>query len=121
MNKTEAAYAALLEARRHCGEVLWFGFEALKLRLAEATTYMPDFIVIAASGQVEAHEVKGFWRDDARVKFKVAAELFPWVKFMAVRKLKGGAWGIEALPYRGPIQTLTPSRSALLPEREGGG
>ena len=46
---------------------------------------------------LEFHEVKGFWRDDARVKIKVAAEHFPF-KFVAVRKKKlseGGGWDVE--------------------------
>jgi hypothetical protein len=28
-----------------------------------------------ADGQLQAHEVKGHWEDDARVKIKVAASL----------------------------------------------
>jgi hypothetical protein len=46
---------------------------------------------------MEAHEVKGFWTDDARVKIKVAASQFP-VAFIAVRRIgkaKGGGWDIE--------------------------
>jgi hypothetical protein len=35
------------------------------------------------------HEVKGFWQDDARVKIKVAASIYPF-KFIAVKKAKGG-------------------------------
>ena len=43
MNKTEAAYAELLAARAHVGEILEFKFESLKLRLADRTWYTPDF------------------------------------------------------------------------------
>ena len=96
MNKTEAAYALLLRARQLNGEILWYSFEAVTLVLAVRTRYTPDFVVWTAGGALEAHEVKGFWRDDARVKFKVAAGLFPWLKFVAVRKHKG-AWTREVL------------------------
>ena len=34
------------------------------------TYYNPDYLVIYP-GHFEIHEVKGFWRDDARVKIKV--------------------------------------------------
>lgn len=93
MNKTEQAYDAHLELRRLAGEVAWYRFEAVKLRLADRTFYTPDFMVILADGEMQFHEVKGFWRDDARVKIKVAAVQFPFL-FVAIRKTKGG-WGTE--------------------------
>lgn len=97
MNKTEAAYAAVLDARRHAGEVAWFKFEGIKLRLADNTFYIPDFAVMLADGVLEMHEVKGFWQDDARVKIKIASDLFP-MRFVAVRvnaKKDRGGWVLE--------------------------
>lgn len=88
MNKTEKAYGALLEIRKIKGEVLWYRFEGLKFRLADATFYTPDFAVMLADGSLEAHEVKGFWVDDARVKIKVASEMYP-IRFVAVKVSKG--------------------------------
>lgn len=97
MNKSEAAYAAILAARQAAEEVVWFKFEGLKFRLADNTFYTPDFAVMLADGSLEAHEVKGFWTDDARVKIKVAAELYPirFIAVMAPRK-KGADWTTEA-------------------------
>ena len=69
-NKTELAYENMLESMRISGEILWYKFEGLKLRLADNTFYTPDFFVMMASGQLEAHEVKGHWQDDARAKIK---------------------------------------------------
>jgi hypothetical protein len=97
MNKTEAAYAATLDARLYAGEVAWFKFEGIKLRLADNTFYTPDFAVMLANGELELHEVKGFWQDDARVKIKIAADLYP-MRFIAVRaklKKEGGGWVVE--------------------------
>lgn len=37
MNKTEAAYAATLGQQRMAGEVAWYKFEGIKLRLADNT------------------------------------------------------------------------------------
>lgn len=96
-NKTEAAYESLLRTRQIAGEVVWFRFEGVKLRLADNTFYTPDFVVMVADGQIELHEVKGFWADDARVKIKVAADQYPF-RFIAVRarsKRDGGGWEIE--------------------------
>ena len=98
MNKTEAAYDAFLHQLRHIGEVHWHKFEAVKLRLADSTFYTCDFAVLPRSGFLEMHEVKGgWWQDDARVKIKVAASLYPF-KFVAVTMLpkkKGGGWERE--------------------------
>jgi hypothetical protein len=98
MNQTEAEYAALLEKRRAIGEVEWYAFEAIKLRLAKQTFLTLDFAVMLTDGSFEMHEVKGgFWEDDARVKIKVAAEMFPF-RIIAAQKLPkkdGGGWKVE--------------------------
>lgn len=97
MNKTEIAYSQHLEALKSCGEIVWWKFEAIKLRLADNTFLTVDFFVMKASGELEAHEVKGYWMEDARVKIKVAAGLYPF-RFIAVQKKsnkQGGGWKIE--------------------------
>lgn len=93
MNKTEAAYASELRLREIAGEVAWFAFEAWKLRLANNTFYTPDFAVMLADGTLEVHEVKGHWEDDARVKIKVAASIYPF-RFVGIQKDKTG-WKLE--------------------------
>lgn len=96
-NKTEQAYEDYLALLQQAGRVLWFKFEGVKLRLADNTFYTPDFAVMLDNGQMEMHEVKGFWHDDARVKIKVAAELYPF-RFLAAKpkaKKDGGGWEIE--------------------------
>ena len=85
MNKSEEAYAAHLEAQKAAGVILWWKFEALKLRLADNTFYTPDFAVLLPDGTFIFKEVKGFMTDDANVKIKVAAETFPF-QFFIVRK-----------------------------------
>ena len=97
MNKTEDAYAAHLALLKHAGDVAWFRFEGIKLRLADNTFYTADFAVMRADGAMEIHEVKGHWQDDARVKIKVAAEQYPF-RFVAVKaraKKDGGGFSEE--------------------------
>lgn len=97
MNKLEAEYGLHLTSRIAAGEIVGFWFEAVKLRLADKTFYTPDFLVLKGDMELEIHEVKGHWEDDARVKIKVAAEQLPF-KFVAVtRKPKkaGGGWQFE--------------------------
>ena len=93
MNGTEQKYAELLEHMKLAGDILDYKFEAVKFRLAKATYYTPDFMVIFPN-HIEFHEVKGFWRDDARVKIKVASGMFPEFGFMAVQ-LKKKQWEYE--------------------------
>lgn len=96
MNKTEARYGGHLESIKGT-VVAWYKFEAVKLRLADNTFYTPDFAVMLLDGTMEMHEVKGFWEDDARVKIKVAASLYPF-RFKALKPVsakKGGGWEVE--------------------------
>ncbi len=97
MNKTEAAYAEVLEKRKQAGEILWYRFEAVKLRLADSTFLSPDFFVMAANGELAVHEVKGYMQDDARVKLKVAADAFPFPFYIIRRQTAkdGGGFSIE--------------------------
>lgn len=88
MNQTEALYAEELATRKLVGDIIDFGFQRVTLKLAHDTRYTPDFDVQMPDGTIEMHEVKGFWRDDAKVKIKVAARMFAY-RFIAVRKEKG--------------------------------
>lgn len=83
MNGTEAEYAAtFLTKKLH-------GFEEITLRIGDDCRYTPDFWVLADDDVLEFHEVKGFWRDDAKVKIRVAAEKYPQFRFLAWRRVKG--------------------------------
>lgn len=93
MNKTEAAYSQELELKKQSGEILFWKFEPMSLKLAPNTHYKPDFLVIEKDGTASFHEVKGFMTDDANAKIKIAAELFPF-SFVLVRK-KGNTWTIQ--------------------------
>ena len=96
MNKTEAEWSHILQARLLAGELLYWSYEPIKVRMADLTFYTPDFMVVLASGELELHEVKGaFVMDDARLKFKLVAEHFP-ARLVWAQKLKGGAWKVEA-------------------------
>ena len=92
MNRTEAAYAAELAIRKAAGEVLDFGFELLKLRLADGAWYTPDFVVFlpTSPAAIELHEVKGFEREAAMLRLKVAASLYPHFRFCLVKRVDAG-------------------------------
>ena len=98
MNGLETRRAAELEALKRAGEIRSYQFEALKLVLADRTTYTPDFLVELNDRALVLEETKGHWRDDARVKIKVAARLFPMFRFVALtprKRREGGGWNRE--------------------------
>ncbi len=119
MNKTEAAYAAHLELLRRAGEIVWFKFEGMKFRIADNSFFTPDFAVMRADGALEAHDVKGAWhlfQDDAKVKIKVAADMYP-LRFIAVvrqSKREGGGWDVE------DFSSTTAARSGCAGNGEAG-
>lgn len=67
-------------------DVINVRYESHTFRLADNTTYTPDWEVLRVDGEIEYHEVKGgVWLGDSRVKFKMAAELYPeyhWRSFL---------------------------------------
>lgn len=102
LNKTEAEF--LLWLRNHYDPVVVLS-QAVTLRLGNGVRYTPDFVVpvprVPVDGkhvELAAYETKGFMRDDANVKLKVAASLYPFIKFHLVSKRtkkNGGGFSIE--------------------------
>lgn len=97
-NKTEQAYIAHLETERRMGDVAWFEFEGMTLKLGPDCRYTPDFAVMTQDGSIECHEIKGRgkngkarYEDDAIVKLRVAAAKFPF-RFLLVWPGQDGGW-----------------------------
>ena len=88
MNKTEEAYAQILEMRKLQGEVIRFDFEAITFKIAKDCRYTPDFAVWLVDGSMQFIDCKGAGPMDekSRVKAKVAAELFPQFLFAIEQK-----------------------------------
>lgn len=101
-NKTESAFEEHLADLQKGGAVLWYRFDAIKLRLADNTFLTVDFSVMRFDGVLEMIDVKGskgIFQEDAKVKLKVAAASFPFVFKIAVPvpKKNGGGWIIEEI------------------------
>ena len=97
MNKTEEAYADMLQARKLAGEVIDWKFEAVTFKLADDCRYTPDFKVTLASGEIEFVDAKGGGPIDPKslVKVKCAAEKFFEFRFVIEQKRSkknGGDW-----------------------------
>ena len=90
----EEAYADFLGTLIHAEIVLQWDYQPERLLLGDGAWYTPDFRVVTASQAVEFHEVKGHWREAARVRIKVAAGLHPYV-FRACTKPRGRGWQFE--------------------------
>lgn len=94
LNKTERAFLEYLRGPMSPCQGQWIGVQSITLKLAHDCRYTPDFMTVGFA--YTFWEVKGWWRDDARVKIKVAARLFPWATFIAVKKTKSG-WEKEII------------------------
>lgn len=94
MNGAEAEFYQLLELRRLAGEFCAIHFEQVTLKLGKDLRYTPDFFVVDKDGFISCYEVKGFFRDDSRVKILAAAQAFPYFAFYLARKQRG-AWVVE--------------------------
>ena len=101
LNKTEAAFLEHLRSVNPKATIL---SQAVNLEIANGCQYRPDFLVVTEifdreSGSpgvyLQAFEVKGFFRDDAVVKIKVAARAHPWICFwLARRKSRSAPWDL---------------------------
>lgn len=90
-NKTEAAFWAYLKTAYRGWDI---EFNTVALKLAKKTWYHPDFVLFHTEQLPLIFEVKGFFRDDAAVKLKVAASRFRWAQFYLARRIKG-TWKID--------------------------
>lgn len=89
LNQLETAFLRELRGRGFD----WLGIQPWGFKLAsDRTRYHPDFVTLG-DGQLTAWETKGaqFW-DDAKVKLKVAARQYPFIRFVLVKREKDGQW-----------------------------
>lgn len=102
MNKTEERFALRLEEWLAAGQISAWWFEPISWKLADATRYVPDFMVQHESGALALYEVKGtkgreyMTTPDAWVKLKIAAEQMPFPLTVAWQT-KDGHWHTEPL------------------------
>jgi len=96
MNKTEERYAWFLEVEKRQGKILEWNYEQIRFQLTTPTkgtkvvTYTPDFLIVLPDGFMRIDEVKGpFVREDSEVKWKLAADLFPWFEWRMVQLKRG--------------------------------
>lgn len=86
LNKTERARLAFLRAQR----IPHIEIQAITLKLAFDCRLTPDFSYYQ-NGVLTLEDVKGFQREDALIKMKVAARKFPMFRFLIVKR-NGAGW-----------------------------
>lgn len=97
MNKTEAAFAAILDARIKAGEIVSYEYEGMTLRWGtlDSIKYTPDFTIFEAiegdgAVRIVFAETKGghIWPKDMQ-KFKQARNEWPLFRFEMWQRKKG--------------------------------
>ena len=91
LNGLEKRFLAYLRSLPHIGHT---HIQAINFKLAWDTRYLPDFFTVSTDGVFSAFEVKGFMREDARVKLHVFARQYPWIHVFLVTQ-KNGRWQIK--------------------------
>ncbi len=86
LNKTELAYWHWLQ----CQDNLWIGLQCITLKMGHDLRLTPDCWALSHEG-LRAIDVKGFQREDALIKMRIAARLFPFIHFVIVKK-DGAGW-----------------------------
>ena len=97
MNQWERKRAEELDAMVRRGEIAaWWGGKAtgITLKLAFDTRYTPDFLIQELDGSLRLEEVKGFWRDDAKVKTNVCADKYPFPISVLTKEKGQSGWTI---------------------------
>jgi hypothetical protein len=81
MNKLEAEFEQLfLMQKPH-------GYEEWTFRLGPDCRFTPDFWSQEEDDSITISEVKGHWKDDAKVKMRVACERYPLLRWEAWTKV----------------------------------
>lgn len=94
-SKWEAEYGFWLATLLGVDAIAWWSYECFKLRLADGAYFTPDFPVLTSHGDLVMREVKGHWREAARLRVKVAASQFPWLRIEIISKQKGQWVNVE--------------------------
>lgn len=92
----EEEYAAFLELLKRAHDIWDYWYKPWKFLLAKQTTYEPDFLVQRPNGFLEVHEVKGYWREDAKLKWKITMDRYPFFTYVVIQKING-EWKEERL------------------------
>jgi hypothetical protein len=105
MNKTERSFSeTLVIAKSRTLIVDWYR-EPVKLRLAGRTWYTPDFLVecfdLHEHEPLTFIEVKGWMRDDAAVKLKVAARTYQCFRWLLVTRYGLHGWTVREVTHTG--------------------
>lgn len=95
MNKLEERFSLYLEDKKQLGELIWWAYEPIRLRLGKDSTYTPDFFVMTKDLELQVYESKGRWIEPGRTKIKVAAGMYPFRFFGVMWDSKEKKWKIE--------------------------
>lgn len=103
-SKVEARYAQYLELQVKVGAIKSWLYEPITLKLAPGVRYQPDFLVINNDNEVSLFETKGrkgasFWSMPvSKIKYKLAADLYPWWRFYVTWPKANGEWESIVVP-----------------------
>lgn len=93
MNKTEAEFSRILEARVRRGEIREWKFEPVRLQIGDGAVYTADFLIRPHEGKPTLIETKGgfIWGRDS-VRYKTAKAQWEWLFDFTMWQKRDGEW-----------------------------
>lgn len=111
MNSTETAYSQYLDLQQKAGEIVYYKFEAITIKLGPDCRLTPDFLVMYPDGRLALHDTKGttkikvgkkaggtkfYAEEDALVKARVVAGNFV-IPISFVFRQNNGEWSVTPI------------------------
>lgn len=122
MTKPEQAFAWWLKKEEMEGRIVAWYFERLTLTLtrgrrpgSRTMAYTPDFLVVLLGGSFRIVEIKGpYTREDSVLKFKMAADLFPYFEWQMIQiGTEGKAKVLRHIPAADAKKLCAPDGSSI--------
>lgn len=108
MNKLERRFRDnILEPAYVRGDLAAYYREPFRLVLTGQTTYRPDFVAVERPAEqglpprLVVCEIKGFFRDDAKLKIKWGASSYPCFRWLVIYHRRHGGWIVQEVDSRG--------------------
>jgi hypothetical protein len=103
LNKTERRFRDRLQGSLEARRIRRYLREPLKFRLGGRCWYCPDYLVLGDPHRPAPAccEVKGWLREDAAVKIKVAAHMYPEFRWLLIYYERKQGWQVHEVAATG--------------------
>lgn len=107
-SKLERDFAEVLKSAEHDGRIMQWWHHPCGFKLAANCYFHPDFLVAPThSERLTFIEVKGWFREDAKIKTRIVAPMYSCFRWLLVTREGRHGWEVRNIDDRGissPVQ-----------------